>query len=212
MKKQTLPFLILLALCTMLFSCKNTLSFTLTGDNQIAFEADCDFGNGSAIQQMLAGVGTDFNDLNLDDLKAGLESDGFKNVEVYPKNKNGNGGLIVKGILPPDSPIITASGDSLTFSLSPLNFRDFYHGSGENLATILDLFLIPVLADDEVSAQMDEKGYLDLIASFYGQPFADEISQSTLKILLKNKKQNTAQKTISFATLFTIKSTIEITL
>ena len=211
MKKHSLPFLILLALCTMFFSCKNTLSFTLTQDNKIAFEADCDFGNGSAIQKMLAGIGTDFNDLNLDDLKAGLESDGFRNVEVYPKNANGSGGIIVKGILPPNSPIITASGDSLTFSLTPLNFRDFYHGSGENLANILDLFLIPALADDEESAQMDEKGYLDLIASFYGQPFADEISQSTLKILLKNKKQNTAQKTISFANLFTIKSTIEIT-
>ncbi len=209
MKKYPVFFALLSFLALSLASCKNTATFTLLDDNSISFELDCSFEQNGPIQKLLESVGTDFNQLNLEELREGLLEEGFKSVEIYRKNQ---GGIIIKSILPPDNPIVSSQNDLITFRLTPLNFRDLYNGLGERLAAVFDLFLIPALADDEETASLDEKGYLELIASFYGQNFADEISFSSLKINLKNKKENTAQKTLSFASLFTIKEAIEFTL
>ena len=209
MKKYPVFFALLSFLALSLASCKNTATFTLLEDNSISFELDCSFEQNGPIQKLLESVGTDFNQLNLEELREGLLEEGFKSVEIYRKNQ---GGIIIKSILPPDNPIVSSQNDLITFRLTPLNFRDLYNGSGEKLAAVFDLFLIPVLADDEETASLDENGYLELIASFYGQNFADEISRSSLKINLKNKKENTAQKTLSFASLFTIKEAIEFSL
>ena len=209
MKKYPVFFALLPFLALSLASCKNTATFTLLEDNSISFELDCSFEQNGPIQKLLESVGTDFNQLNLEELREGLLEEGFKSVEIYRKNQ---GGIIIKSILPPDNPIVSSQNDLITFRLTPLNFRDLYNGSGEKLAAVFDLFLIPVLADDEETASLDENGYLELIASFYGQNFADEISRSSLKINLKNKKENTAQKTLSFASLFTIKEAIEFSL
>ena len=209
MKKYPVFFALLSFLALSLASCKNTATFTLLEDNSISFELDCSFEQNGPIQKLLESVGTDFNQLNLEELREGLLEEGFKSVEIYRKNQ---GGIIIKSILPPDNPIVSSQNDLITFRLTPLNFRDLYNGSGEKLAAVFDLFLIPVLADDEETASLDENGYLELIASFYGQNFADEISRSSLKINLINKKENTAQKTLSFASLFTIKEAIEFSL
>ncbi len=209
MKKYPVFFALLSFLALSLASCKKTATFTLLDDNSISFELDCSFEQNGPIQKLLESVGTDFNQLNLEELREGLLEEGFKSVEIYRKNQ---GGIIIKSILPPDNPIVSSQNDLITFRLTPLNFRDLYNGLGERLAAVFDLFLIPALADDEETASLDEKGYLELIASFYGQNFADEISFSSLKINLKNKKENTAQKTLSFASLFTIKEAIEFTL
>lgn len=209
MTKFSVFFALLSFLALSLASCKNTATFTLLEDNSISFELDCSFEQNGPIQKLLESVGTDFNQLNLEELREGLLEEGFKSVEIYRKNQ---GGIIIKSILPPDNPIVSSQNDLITFRLTPLNFRDLYNGSGEKLAAVFDLFLIPVLADDEETASLDENGYLELIASFYGQNFADEISRSSLKINLINKKENTAQKTLSFASLFTIKEAIEFSL
>lgn len=208
MKKLPVIFALLL-LTLSLAACKNTASFALLEDNSISFELDCSFEQNGPIQKLLESVGTDFNQLNLEELREGLLEEGFNSVSVYRKKE---GGIIIKALLPPDNPIVSRQNDLITFRLTPLNFRDLYNGSGEKLAAVFDLFLIPALADDEETASLDENGYLELIASFYGQNFADEISRSSLKINLKNKKQNTAQKTLSFASLFTIKEAIEFSL
>ena len=181
MKKYPVFFALLSFLALSLASCKNTATFTLLDDNSISFELDCSFEQNSPIQKLLESVGTDFNQLNLEELREGLLGEGFKSVEIYRKNQ---GGIIIKSILPPDNPIVSSQNDLITFRLTPLNFRDLYNGSGEKLAAVFDLFLIPVLADDEETASLDEYGYLELIASFYGQNFADEISRSSLKINL----------------------------
>jgi len=67
-------------------------------------------------------------------------------------------------------------------------------------------------SDDEEISGLDRQGYLDLIASFYGQGFSDEIAKSSLVIILKNKKQNRLQKSIYFPDLFTITSAIDFSL
>lgn len=210
-RKSAIPsvFVCLFLLAVTFASCKNTASFTLLEDNSIAFELDCTFEQNGAIQKLLESVGTDFNQLNMDDLRQGLLEEGFKNVEAYHKEE---GGIIVKGILPPDNLIVTAENDVITFKLTPENFRDFYHGSSEKIAAVFDIFLIPALADDEETASLDENGYLELIASFYGQNFTDEISKSSLNIQVRNKKKNSTQKVIFFPSLFTLKNNIEVSL
>ena len=204
--KKLLP---LLFFCLLLFSCRNTLSFTLMDDESIYFEADCNFDAASPIQKMLESTGSSFDDLNLDELKSGLEEEGFSKVQVYKKKE---GGLTVKGILPDDNVIVGQENGSISFRLTPENFRDFYNGSGERLASVFDIFLIPLLSDDEEISGLDRQGYLDLIASFYGQGFSDEIAKSSLVIILKNKKQNRLQKSIYFPDLFTITSAIDFSL
>ena len=200
-------FLILSALLAIFVSCKNQLAFMLQEDDSIAFMLECNFDQGGAIQNLLQSIGTDFSELNLDQLKTGLEGEGFSKVEVYPSK---NEGLIIKGIVPADDEIIFQKDGLISFRLTNENFRDFYHGSSERVASIFDMFLVPALSDDEETQNLDEKGYLDLIASFYGQNFADELSKSSIKISVQDKKKNITEKTIPFTSLFTSRKTIEI--
>lgn len=197
-----------LAFCASFFSCKNTVSFRLLKDDKVAFEFDCAIDKDSPIQKMLESFGTDFNQLDLEELKFGLEEEGFSAVEVFPKKNEG--GIIVKGILPDGNNIVITNGDTISFILRTETLKDFYNGSGQNIASIFDLLLVPVISDDEEISALNESEYIELIASFYGQNFADEIAKSSLKISLLNKKQNKSEKTVSFANLFTIKSPIEI--
>ena len=200
-------FLILSALLVIFASCKNQLAFMLQEDDSIAFMLECNFDQGGAIQNLLQSIGTDFSELNLDQLKAGLLEEGFTKVEVYPSKAEG---LVIKGILPVDNEIVFEKEGIITFRLTNENFRDFYNGSSARMAAVFDIFLVPALSDDEETKNLDEKGYLDLIASFYGQNFADELSRSSIKISVQDKRKNITEKTILFTSLFTAKKTIEI--
>lgn len=200
-------FLILSALLVIFASCKNQLAFMLQEDDSIAFMLECNFDQGGAIQNLLKSAGSDFSELNLDQLKAGLLEEGFTKVEVYPSK---NEGLVIKGILPVDNEIVFEKEGIITFRLTNENFRDFYNGCSARMAAVFDIFLVPALSDDEETKNLDEKGYLDLIASFYGQNFADELSRSSIKISVQDKRKNITEKTILFTSLFTAKKTIEI--
>lgn len=199
--------LILSAFLVIFASCKNQLAFMLQEDDSIAFMLECNFDQGGAIQNLLKSAGSDFSELNLDQLKAGLLEEGFTKVEVYPSKSEG---LVIKGILPADNEIVFEKEGIITFRLTNENFRDFYNGSSARMAAVFDIFLVPVLSDDEETKNLDEKGYLDLIASFYGQNFADELSRSSIKISVQDKRKNITEKTILFTSLFTAKKTIEI--
>lgn len=200
-------FLILSALLVIFASCKNQLAFMLQEDDSIAFMLECNFDQGGAIQNLLKSAGSDFSELNLDQLKTGLLEEGFTKVEVYPSKAEG---LVIKGILPADNEIVFEKEGIITFRLTNENFRDFYNGSSARMAAVFDIFLVPALSDDEETKNLDEKGYLDLIASFYGQNFADELSRSSIKISVQDKRKNITEKTILFTSLFTAKKTIEI--
>lgn len=199
--------LILSAFLVIFASCKNQLAFMLQEDDSIAFMLECNFDQGGAIQNLLKSAGSDFSELNLDQLKAGLLEEGFTKVEVYPSKAEG---LVIKGILPADNEIVFEKEGIITFRLTNENFRDFYNGCSARMAAIFDIFLVPALSDDEETKNLDEKGYLDLIASFYGQNFADELSRSSIKISVQDKRKNITEKTILFTSLFTAKKTIEI--
>ena len=199
--------LILSAFLVIFASCKNQLAFMLQEDDSIAFMLECNFDQGGAIQNLLKSAGSDFSELNLDQLKAGLLEEGFTKVEVYPSKAEG---LVIKGILPADNEIVFEKEGIITFRLTNENFRDFYNGCSARMAAVFDIFLVPALSDDEETKNFDEKGYLDLIASFYGQNFADELSRSSIKISVQDKRKNITEKTILFTSLFTAKKTIEI--
>lgn len=199
--------LILTAFVLVFASCKNQLSFVLQDDDSIAFTAECNFDQGGAIQKLLQSVGTDFSELNLDELKSGLEEEGFSKVEVFPSKSDG---LVIKGLIPADNEIVFQNNGVITFRLTNENFRDFYNGCSPRMAAVFDMFLVPALSDDEEMQKLDEKGYLDLTASFYGQNFADDLSKSSMKISVQDKKKNITEKTIYFASLFTSKKPVEI--
>ena len=68
--------LILSAFLVIFASCKNQLAFMLQEDDSIAFMLECNFDQGGAIQNLLKSAGSDFSELNLDQLKAGLLEEG----------------------------------------------------------------------------------------------------------------------------------------
>lgn len=188
-------------------SCRNQLEFVLCDDDSIFFTVECNFDSDGVIQKLLQSVGTDFSELNLDELRSGLEEEGFSKVQVYPSASEG---LVIKGYVPKDNDIVFQKDGVITFRLTNEKFRNFYNGSSPRIMAVFDMFLVPVLSDDEELLNLDENEYLDLIASFYGQSFSNELSKSSLQISVQDKKKNKTQKTVYFASLFTTKKAIEI--
>lgn len=78
--------------------------------------------------------------------------------------------------------IFSMKGNDLSISLTPENFLALYNDCGEELQSMLDLFLSPVL-NDEV---MSEDEYVDTISVTYGQEAGDEIDKSVVRFSVTN--------------------------
>ena len=72
--------------------------------------------------------------------------EGFTKVQVYPSQTSG---LVIKGFIPKDNESVFVRDGIISFRLTQENFRDFYNGSSEKIAAVFDVFLVPVLSDDE---------------------------------------------------------------
>jgi hypothetical protein len=81
------------------------------------------------------------------------------------------------------SGIVKVEKGRLSAAITRKSLEDFYKSADEQTRMTLDLLLAPVF-NDEV---MSEAEYLEMLASFYGQAAADEVSQSFVKINLISK-------------------------
>jgi len=90
--------------------------------------------------------------------------------------------------------------------LSPENLKRFYDDGEENLTSLFDMFFIPVFSGDPMSKQE----YIDLIAEVYGNPLAQEIAESTIKIKIESKDGKKNELNLQVADLFTLSKEIEL--
>ena len=71
----------------------------------------------------------------------------------------------------------------LNASITRKSLEDFYNSADEQTRMTLDLFLAPVFNNETMS----EEEYLEMVASFYGEAAAKEVSESQVKINLISK-------------------------
>lgn len=195
-------FIPLIFLFSCFVSCKSEVSLKIKNNNnlQIAFSGSV----GKGIEKFLNSAGADVGMLNPDELKQSFEYNGFEDVLVLKDEKNQffarmllsekNSDILGKSL-------IEFGNKKVKITLTPQSFKEFYDLADENLAAFLDLFMAPVFNDDELS----ESEYIELLASVYGNDFAQEIKDGSLKIVLLNEDGKNVSKLIPYTKLFTLK-------
>ena len=177
--------MILLSLL-LFISCQTEVTFTLQSDDSvnITFEG----GSGDAFSKMISAAAGAEGDFLIDENSVAYElaRAGFSDVKVNQKkggtvritmsDKKQNSYLFT-------SNLIKKEKDSLTAQINPKSLKAFYDSADEQTRLILDLFLSPVFNDD----QMSEAEYLEMLGSFYGKSAADEVQNSTVKLIFKGK-------------------------
>jgi hypothetical protein len=196
--------LILFLLFTGLFiSCTTEVTLTLLPDDSVAIEFEG--GAGQAFTKMLAsasgltGEGAASSIIDAQEVSYELARSGFADVKVEEKK----GGLVQIKMKDKNrssyvftSGIIKEEKGSLSTAITRKSLEDFYKSADEQTRMTLDLLLAPVF-NDEV---MSEAEYLEMLASFYGQAAADEVSQSFVKINLisKDASKGSSKQTLRY--------------
>ena len=192
MTRTVFPLIMIFSL--FMFSCTTEVTLTLKADDSvdIAFEG----GAGEAFTKMLTSTAGPQNSgmkgnadspvIDSDAVSYELAKAGFSNVDV-----NQNKGGVVKINMKDkkqtsyifSSNIIKSKKNMLIAAVTRKSLEDFYNSADEQTRMTLDLFLAPVFNND----CMSEEEYLEMVASFYGDEAAKEVSQSVVKINLVSK-------------------------
>ena len=188
--------ILILASAILFASCTTEVTLTVKPDDSvdIRFEG----GAGNAFTKMIAsasgvagtagmsGAGSTDAIIDTDTVTYELARAGFSNVKA--EQKTGGAVLISMSDKKKSSYIFTsgivkAEKDRLSAAITRKSLEDFYKSADEQTRMTLDLFLAPVF-NDEV---MSEDEYLEMVASFYGNDAAKEVSESVVKINLISK-------------------------
>lgn len=89
------------------------------------------------------------------------------------------------------SGIVSVKNNNLSFTLNKENILEFYGYLSQNLQSYIDMFMAPSFTGE----QMTNDEYLELISQVYGEPFANELKDSVLKLKITSFKK--MQKTYS---------------
>ena len=132
-----------------------------------------------------------------------LAKAGFENVKAKAQNSNVSISMSDKK----HSSYIFTSGlvkfsddkkhESLKTQITRKSLEDFYNSADEQTRMILDLFLSPVFNND----YMSEEEYLEMLASFYGEPAAKEVQDSFVKIILVGKNGKKEEQSLPLVQL-----------
>ena len=188
--------LFILSILTLFLSCTTEVTLTVKADDSVDIQFEG--GAGAAFTKMIssaAGAGSaagiDANagsDMLIDEAAVSYElaKAGFSAVKV--NQKKGGAVLISMNDKKQKSYIFTSGivkseKGKLTAAISRKSLEDFYTSADEQTRMTLDLFLAPVFNDEEMS----EAEYLEMVASFYGEAAAKEVSESIVKINLISK-------------------------
>ena len=142
-----------------------------------------------------SGAGSTDAIIDTDTVTYELARAGFSNVKA--EQKTGGAVLISMSDKKKSSYIFTsgivkAEKGRLSAAITRKSLEDFYKSADEQTRMTLDLFLAPVF-NDEV---MSEDEYLEMVASFYGDDAAKEVSESFVKINLISK--DGAKETLTY--------------
>jgi hypothetical protein len=134
-----------------------------------------------------------------DTIAAQLRSSGIQDAEV--KTPSGTA-LAVSASIPAGSKnTVSAAGlvtyndssNEMTLTLSPSALAALYTSLPETIQSYIDLFMAPVFSGDSMTA----KDYIELVASVYGRPLADEVAAAQVSISLYPPAGTGAKKSIS---------------
>ena len=197
--------ILILASAILFASCTPEVTLTVKPDDSvdIRFEG----GAGNAFTKMIAsasgvagtagaaGAGSTDAIIDTDTVTYELARAGFSNVKA--EQKTGGAVLISMSDKKQSSYIFTsgivkAEKGRLSAAITRKSLEDFYKSADEQTRMTLDLFLAPVF-NDEV---MSESEYLEMVASFYGNDAAKEVSESVVKINLISK--DGAKETLTY--------------
>ena len=191
--------ILILASAILFASCTTEVTLTVKPDDsvEIRFEG----GAGNAFTKMIAsasgvaGSGSTDAIIDTDTVTYELARAGFSNVKA--EQKTGGAVLISMSDKKKSSYIFTsgivkAEKGRLSAAITRKSLEDFYKSADEQTRMTLDLFLAPVF-NDEV---MSEAEYLEMVASFYGNDAAKELSESVVKINLISK--DGAKETLTY--------------
>ena len=167
-------------------SCTTEVTFSLQNDDSvnISFEG----GSGAAFSKMISAAAGAEGDFLIDEKSVAYElaKSGFSDVKVNQK-KGGTVRITMSDKKQSSylftSNLIKKENDSITAQISAKSLKAFYDSADEQTRMILDLFLSPVFNDDKMS----EAEYLEMLGSFYGKAAADEVQNSSVKLIFKGK-------------------------
>ena len=164
-------------------SCTTEVTLTVRADDSVDIRFEGSAGE-AFIKMMNSAAGTEDSFLiDEDSVSYELAKAGFSSVKVSQNNgravqismsdKKQSSYIFTSGI------VITEKG-KLKTSISRKSLEDFYNSADEQTRMTLDLFLAPVFNNETMS----EEEYLEMLASFYGNATAKEVSESLVKINL----------------------------
>lgn len=171
-------------------SCTTEVTLSVQKDDSV--DIHFEGGAGEAFTKMIAsasGLGMTAEGASVVDAEAvsyELAKAGFSSVKVEEKT----GGHVLIDMSDKKSSsyiftseIIKSEKGKLSAAITRKSLEDFYNSADEQTRMTLDLFLAPVF-NNEI---MSEQEYLEMLASFYGEGAAKEVSQSLVKINLISK-------------------------
>lgn len=173
-----------LVLCIFILSgCKTDVTVLIHDDGSSDITINC--GSGKAFSKLILTASGQEDLLNVADIKADLENEGFTNVSVksegnleytiHMTDKNRTSYLFNSGIL------------SVThINPSAENLLTFYNSVDEQIQAIFDIFLAPVITGEEMSANQ----YISLISMIYGKDAGDELKNSYVNVTICDDRNN----------------------
>ena len=191
-------FIILMILSLGVFaSCDGYANVALEDGGSVSFSFSGVLGNG--FREMMGAVD---QEAAIDDegIANALTESGFSNVKVASHNNN----IIISFVDENrdsylfQSGIVSVKKDDIKISLTAEKFLQLYNSSGEDIQMLLDLFLSPVLNDEEMS----EEEYVDTINVAYGEGAGKEIDESSVHFSVTNKKGKKITKEIFAKSIF----------
>ncbi|WP_407398500.1 hypothetical protein [Treponema sp.] len=156
---------------------ENTLDTAMSGLNEIE------------------GTRTQNEIFDLPSIKKSIENAGYKNVEISsPERTRLNLSFAGK------FDFIESDTDKTTLIVTPEAMQKFSNSLGEEFKSIMDLFMAPVLSDENMS----NEEYAELVAVVYGQPLAEEMLKSKMEFSIASPKGKTKAYKIPLVDLLTL--------
>jgi len=175
----------LLIFLSLFVSCTTEVTLAVQPDDSvnITFEG----GAGQAFTKMISSAsGNPDSIIDVDSVTYELAKAGFADVKV---NQKEGGNVLINMCDKKQTSYIFTSGviksekGKLSAQIKRKSLEDFYNTADEQTRSTLDLFLAPVFNNE----YMSEEEYLEMVASFYGEAAAKEVSESIVKINLISK-------------------------
>lgn len=191
-------FLALMIFSVGLFaSCDGYANVKMETDGGVSFGFSGVLGDG--FKEMIGINGQEIN-IDVEGITKALEDSGFSKVKVAAQNDN-----IMISFVDENrdsylfqSGIVSVKNNDVKVSLTAAKFLQLYNSSGEDIQMLLDLFLSPVLNDEEMS----EEEYVDTISVTYGEDAGKEIDESAVHFTVIDKNGKKRTKNIFAKSIF----------